>query len=363
MGMDRIMAQAQTTNGVGLIDERVGWVDIAKGICIVLVVMMHSTLGVGERLGGEGFLHHVVAFALPFRMPDFFLISGLFLARAIDRDWRGFTDRKVLHFVYFYAIWVTIQAAFKAPAMIAAGDHAGLMALALAPLEPFGTLWFIYLLPIFFVLTKVARPVPPALLLLTAAAHESARVHTGWIVIDEFCARYVYFLAGWLAAPLVFRLADHARRHVPVMLAALAVWALVNGVFAFTPTSSGRMLAQLPGVSIVLGMAGAMAVVVAAALIDRFNLVPVLRLLGRNSLSVYLAFFLPMAVSRSLLIGSGLVTDVGLVSLIVTLCGLAGPLVLAACVRGTALAFLFERPKRFHLADRASRPTAIQPAE
>ena len=30
----------------------------------------------------------------PFRMPDFFLISGLFLARVIDRDWRDYLDRR-----------------------------------------------------------------------------------------------------------------------------------------------------------------------------------------------------------------------------------------------------------------------------
>ncbi len=31
-----------------------------------------------------------------FRMPDFFLISGLFLARVIDRDWRDYLDKKVV---------------------------------------------------------------------------------------------------------------------------------------------------------------------------------------------------------------------------------------------------------------------------
>src|SRR5665811_1779156 len=67
---------------------RVDWVDYAKGICIVMVVMMHSTLGVEAAAGREGFMHAVVAFARPFRMPDFFLISGLFLAQVIDRDWR-----------------------------------------------------------------------------------------------------------------------------------------------------------------------------------------------------------------------------------------------------------------------------------
>ena len=45
-----------------------------------------------------------VAFAKPFRMPDFFLISGLFLTRAIDRDWHDYLDRKVWHFAYFYVL-------------------------------------------------------------------------------------------------------------------------------------------------------------------------------------------------------------------------------------------------------------------
>jgi uncharacterized membrane protein YcfT len=66
----------------GADERRVPWVDTAKGVCIVLVVMMHATLGVGEAMGGQGFMHWVVAFAKPFRMPDFFLVSGLFLSRA-----------------------------------------------------------------------------------------------------------------------------------------------------------------------------------------------------------------------------------------------------------------------------------------
>ncbi len=62
---------------------------------------------------------YVVEFARPFRMPDFFLIAGLFLARRIDAPWRLYLDRKVLHFFYFYALWLTIQFAFKAPGIAA----------------------------------------------------------------------------------------------------------------------------------------------------------------------------------------------------------------------------------------------------
>ena len=80
---------------------RVNWVDYAKGICIVMVVMMHSVLGVELAAGETGFMHAVVSFARPFRMPDFFLISGLFLPLVIDRDWRLYLDRKIVHFAYF----------------------------------------------------------------------------------------------------------------------------------------------------------------------------------------------------------------------------------------------------------------------
>ena len=101
-----------TANGTS---DRVDWVDYAKGICIVMVVMMHSVLGVEAAAGQTGFMHAAVMFAKPFRMPDFFLISGLFLSVVIDRDWRTYLDRKVVHFAYFYLLWVTIQFGFKAP--------------------------------------------------------------------------------------------------------------------------------------------------------------------------------------------------------------------------------------------------------
>src|SRR6188508_1365067 len=158
---------------------RVDWVDYAKGICIVMVVMMHSVLGVEAASGQTGFMHALVAFARPFRMPDFFLISGLFLSLVIGRDWRTYLDRKVVHFAYFYLLWVTIQFGFKAPAFATetSWQHAGYLYLE-SFVEPFGTLWFIYLLPIFFVVTKLTRRIPPLAIFAAAAALEMAHVAT-----------------------------------------------------------------------------------------------------------------------------------------------------------------------------------------
>src|SRR5256884_1103460 len=202
--------------------SRIDWVDYAKGICIIMVVMMHSVLGVEKAAGETGFMHALVAFAKPFRMPDFFLISGLFLSVVIDRDWRTYLDRKVVHFAYFYLLWAAIQFGFKAPGFAAESSwaHVGYLYLE-SFIEPFGTLWFIYLLPIFFVVTKLTRRISPLAIFVVAALLESAHVVTGWTVIDEFCARFVYFFAGYWLASYVFALSDRARGNPAIALVAL----------------------------------------------------------------------------------------------------------------------------------------------
>ena len=343
-----------TANGTS---DRIDWVDYAKGICIVMVVMMHSVLGVESAARETGFMHAVVMFAKPFRMPDFFLISGLFLALVIDRDWRTYLDRKVMHFAYFYVLWVTIQFGFKAPGFAAEQGwaHVGVEYLE-SFIEPFGTLWFIYLLPIFFVVIKLTRNFSPILVWIIAATLESAHVLTGWTVIDEFCARFVYIYSGYLFANHVFGLSDRARGHPVGALAGLALWALVNsGLVAFG-------YSELPIVSLTLGLAGACAIITVGTLLARMQWLNFLRFCGKHSIVIYLAFFLPMASTRTLLLKTGIIHDVGLVSLIVTVVGVAGALLIWRAALAVHANFLFERPDAFWIAPRKAGRT-LQAAE
>ena len=335
---------------------RVDWVDYAKGFCIIMVVMMHSTLGVEAAAGRESWMHYAVAFAKPFRMPDFFLISGLFLARVIDRDWRTYLDRKVVHFAYFYVLWVTIQFAFKTPGFAAEHGALGVAKLyAEAFIEPFGTLWFIYLLPIFFVVTKLTRGVPVLVVWAILAALEIAHIQTGWTVIDEFAARFIYFYTGYILATRIFQIAAAVQARPAVAAYALIGWALLNGFYVF----SG--LADKAFVSLTLGLVGAGAVVSVAALMAKSDAFSTLRYLGRNSIVVYLAFFLGMAASRSVLLKTGVIADLGMVALLVTACGIAVAVALFWAARGTPLKFLFERPAWARLE--AKSRYALQPAE
>jgi uncharacterized membrane protein YcfT len=336
---------------------RVDWVDYAKGICIIMVVMMHSVLGVELAAGETGFMHVLVAFAKPFRMPDFFLISGLFLPVVIDRDWRTFLDRKVVHFAYFYVLWVTIQFGFKAPAFAAetSWSHAGYLYLQ-SFIEPFGTLWFIYLLPVFFVAIKLSRGLPPLLIWIIAAALESAHVTTGWTVIDEFCARFVYIYSGYLFANSVFALSDRARARPALALAGLAIWAALDGGLVYAGVS------EWPVISLALGLAGACAIVTMGTLLARAQLASGLRFCGEHSIVIYLAFFLPMAATRTLLLKTGVIGDIGTISLIVTVAGVLGALAIWRAALALKANFLFERPDAFWIAPRKRR-AALQAAE
>jgi uncharacterized membrane protein YcfT len=336
---------------------RVDWVDYAKGICIVMVVMMHSVLGVELAAGETGFMHAVVAFAKPFRMPDFFMISGLFLPLVIDRDWRTYLDRKVMHFAYFYVLWVTIQFGFKAPAFAAGSSwaHAGYLYLE-SFIEPFGTLWFIYELPIFFVVTKATRRWPPLLIWSAAALLEMAHYSTGWTAIDEFGARFVYFYTGYWFAGRVFALSDLARQEPRLALAALALWALVNESFVQLG------LSEWPLVSLLLGLAGACAIVTIGTLLAHKGWLKSLRFCGEHSIVIYLAFFLPMAATRTLLLHGGLIHDIGAMSLMVTAAGLFGALAIWQASLKFGANFLFERPDAFWIAPKKPRP-ALQAAE
>ena len=305
-------------------------------------------------------MHAVIAFAAPFRMPDFFLISGLFLSNVIGRDWKLYADRKVVHFAYFYVLWMTIQFIVKAPVFADEMGAAGALQFYFVSfVQPFGTLWFIYMLPVFFVVCKIAhdKGIPWQLMLGCAALLQIAPIHTGWLLVDEFASRFVYFYAGYIFAPKIFDLADWARERVSLSLVLLLAWGLVNGALVYIGWSA------LPFVSLALGAAGAGAIILTSTLIVKAGSMDFLRHFGANSIVIYLAFFFPMGVSRVILLKLGML-DIGTISLIVNIVSVISPMILFWLIQKTGFGwFLFKRPKWAYLGGTFGRKTAPQPAE
>lgn len=350
--------------------HRLQWVDMAKGLSIFLVVIMYCASSVGEDTGQTGFLHWSIAFAMPFRMPEFFLISGLFLSQVIDRPWRAYADRRVVHYFYFYALWALIHIVFKV-ALVARDPGGALSALVWAVVEPYGVLWFIYMLAVVSAAAKLLRQlkVPHWVVLAGAAILQIAPVHTGSYLVDQFAEYFVYFYAGYMFAPQLFRLADWAQSNIGPALGILAAWAAVNAVLVFSP---GFRLdpvhiqmgwGALPGIHLAAALAGAVAIVMISALLVRLPWMDWLRWMGTKSLVIYVAFALPMSILRVLLLAIGL-EEPNLVSLLTMVAAIAGPLVLWWITQKIGFGrFLFERPDWAHLPGTLRVKSAAAPAE
>lgn len=87
------------------------WINVAKGIAIILVVYRHNLVGL-ERSGFEipEFFRMANEIVYSFRMPLFFIISGLFIAKSIEkRKNQSFIGYKFNSIYYPYLIWGTIQ--------------------------------------------------------------------------------------------------------------------------------------------------------------------------------------------------------------------------------------------------------------
>jgi uncharacterized membrane protein YcfT len=119
---------------------------------------------------------------------------------------------------------------------------------------------------------------------------------------------------------------------------------------------------EWPVISLALGLAGACAIVVIGTLLAQARWLDGLRYCGEHSIVIYLAFFLPMAATRTLLLKFGLIHDIGAISLLVTIAGIVGALAIWWISRGTRANFLFERPAAFWIAPRKAR-AGLQAAE
>lgn len=338
--------------------ERMPWVDMAKALSIILVVMMYSAYNTGKYTGDIGFLHYVIGFATPFRMPEFFLISGLFLSRVIGRPWRRYADRRVVHYFYFYAIWAAIMIALK-EGIFGRAPLDMVQFLGVAIVEPYGVLWFIYMLGVFGFTAKLLRQlrVPHYVVIPVAAGLQMAQIASPSYVVVQFCAYFVFFYVGYAAAPLVFRLVEWTNRNVALAVGALAVWAVANSLLVFSPgysvlpTETQMGLAAIPPLHLSLAVLGALALCVLGGLLSKLRVMDWLRRLGEHSLAVYLAFTVPMSIFRALALKSGLLTDTGLLSLAVLVVSIASPIVLYLAIQYTGYGrFLFERPEWARIA-------------
>lgn len=222
--------------------ERLYWVDFAKAVAIVLVVLYHVSITGIDLLfpGTQSFAlaswKEVSRMLLPIRMPLFFLVAGMLASGAIRRPWKASWRSRFADILWPYLLWSLIFAGVAGFAY-QPEDPSGYAEFSLATIPQGGTAyWFLPVLVVFFVLAKVLRPVASlatlgALVLLSVQS--AIGDHIPGFVPDELAANIVrlanfalwYFL-GCFAGTTIKRIADASSYRL--MVGAAAIYAVLT---------------------------------------------------------------------------------------------------------------------------------------
>ncbi|GAA3585135.1 acyltransferase family protein [Kribbella ginsengisoli] len=285
---------------------RVAWADVAKGMCILLVVLWHVLmkhyLQIDWHISGQarGLWGTLGEQLLPLRMPLFFAVSGFFAVRAVQRPWPVVLRTRVAKFYYIYVVWLVIHTVVLAfvPDFGTERADGPLKFLAQLTITP-SNLWYLYALALYFVIAKAAHRLP-AWAVLTPAFLLSAAASAGLLAVPGDRAgvyqNLVFFLAGLYGKSLIEDLAARASwRRLLLVGAPYAV--LLTVIAVFDAKTWFGLWPVVSGVAIVLG-------VTAAGLVTRWEgLSKGLASIGSRTLPIYVMHMPLLALTHAALIG------------------------------------------------------------
>src|SRR5690348_5789226 len=131
--------------------KRLAWIDYAKGLTIILVVYHHSFLTLlHSDIGVNAWLINANLSVYSFRMPMFFMLSGLFITRGLrKRGLRKYIAYRANFLLYPYLLWAFIQATLQIVFSQYIYLQAGLLTYLQIFYQPSTTSQFWYLITLF----------------------------------------------------------------------------------------------------------------------------------------------------------------------------------------------------------------------
>lgn len=278
---------------------RLEWVDVARGIGIVLVVFGHVWRGLWQAdiLRDPAMYSGVDAAIYLFHMPLFFLVSGMFFERSILRDGVSASIFKRCEtLLYPLLIWSWILAGF----LLLAGSFTTRDALTpmealLFPFPPkdiFWFLWALFLIQIVcMLLVRVSTSILAAILVLSFAIALVQPMVPGTDLLGGAAANLPFFLFGVLLARReLFGLRQVAS--TGYFGAGVFVISLVGAVaFGLQPAPFGTLLSLIATLGFCAMIYGFAPSIPSRAMM-------VVTYLGATSMAIYVMHVIPGAAMR-----------------------------------------------------------------
>ena len=135
--------------------KRINWIDNAKAIGIIVVVYGHVGRGLEKAGITYSYFKEIDNFIYSFHMPLFFVLSGLFFVKSIEKQQtKEFVISKISSILYPYLIWSLIQIVIQfAASSLINGDVTKYDVLTF--FLPRGQFWFLLALFIIIILNLI----------------------------------------------------------------------------------------------------------------------------------------------------------------------------------------------------------------
>lgn len=327
-------------------EKRIEWLDIAKGIAIVLVVIGHvgsSYFSAGQQKTSWLF-NFTHKFIYSFHMALFMFISGYLFINKSDKK-KQIKSILINSYIIFSAIWVGLKIAFSS----IVNTKLSLYDMLLIPVFPISFMWFIYALMLMEIMQIVVENlgtngkcihigISLILLMLQPYLASKSIFDTGYVfsdlIVSDIMQNYFYFLLGNYFGKAIIDLIS-AHRAISILAGALLLLVnfmsykydfVINGVF-----------------KIALAIIGIIWLISICMRLENKALVFV----GQRTLPIYVLHGICIAATRVLLGKLGLNDSYGMSSLFIcTLVGTCVPLAMYEICVYCRLDFVFT-PRKY----------------
>ncbi|MEP6748236.1 MAG: acyltransferase [Bacteroidota bacterium] len=306
-----------------LSSSRLAWIDYARGICIILVCYRHCFDGLKESHLPVGDYHLLAILNVcfySFRMPLFFIVSGLFVSRSLQKKSLADYIRGRFGIVFFpLVIWgslqITLQLILKnyVNGRPSPFDYINLI---IYPRNPTNNQQFWYLNTLFFVGAfyaflkvslhfKLWHQVLLGIVLYSIAGYMGYKGISFYIFPDIFHF-YIYFCIGDIISSFIFK-----KETTDKILSPL--WLIVSGIFCiamqtlFTTINMGQgddnfINVNMTWLYLPISLSGCAFMIQLAQILQKKNILKWLRVIGYHSLYIYLMHLMLIAAVRIILI-------------------------------------------------------------
>jgi fucose 4-O-acetylase-like acetyltransferase len=324
-------------------NRRIGWMDVLRGLAILLVILHHSTQIVEYRVGElPEFFTFVSAFFAPFRMPMLMFLSGLLVAGSLTRPTGEYVWGKVRRILWPIVVWTLIYNAMQFVV-----DGGGFDVLSLEFWNSY--LWFMQFVLAYYLIALLIRWLPVWMLIVLPLAG-------AFLVTDpdlELLQRFLYLMPFFFLGALIEKYWDQYASGLSVRWAAIlcviplaiAVYSGLDDLWARNAgDESGGGLWYTPWAA-VPAMLGILILVRVAAIIPELRWLAPVRFVGRYSLIYYTSHYPVFAALGWLAAKAGLAQPT-VALIVIFLATVAVATVFALLGRRMPVSLLFELPKR-----------------